>query len=699
MSRRRRKVRRVQLAAAANGERELRLEAIPVEISAAEGDSKLRKFSMTAYTGRAVRVAGFWDAPVVMDIKGIRLGNGKKPILLDHDARQRVGHTETVTADGAGLYATGLISGASAAAQEVEASSLNGFPWQASVGLVVSDATFVKEGKQVTVNGQLHEGPIYVARRSTLKEISFVTLGADDHTSAKVAAAANGKETAMNEFEKWLRAMEFDPEALTDAQKKTLKAQFDAEQKAKETPTTPAAGAPLTAAATPAPTFEETLKQERALRAAEESRVAAVREVAAKYPEILAKAIGEGWDKERTTIAVELAELRAGRPTGPAIHAAANGPAEGILVEAALAQAGRLDDLEQRFKPEVLEAAHTRYRGRIGLQEMLLEAAWQGGYSGRSGHQAIRGDLRQVLKAAFSTLSLPGILSNNANKYLLAGFTNVENVWSLIAARGNLNDFKTTTRYRMTGAFEFEELGPAGEIKHGNVGDESFTISLDTYAKMYAITRKDIINDDLGALTDIPRRIGRGAGLKVNTVFWTKFLDNASFFTTGAGNYFTGASTNLQSSSLKTALQMFRDQVDPDGKPLAITPRVLLVPTALEVTALELMTSTNYNTGGAATDTKVPNRNIWAGMFTPAVSAYLGNTTFSANASSTAWYLLADPQDIPVIEIAFLNGMEQPTVESADADFDTLGIQMRGWFDFGVEKQDGRGGVKSKGAA
>jgi hypothetical protein len=55
--------------------------------------------------------------------------------------------------------------------------------------------------------------------------------------------------------------------------------------------------------------------------------------------------------------------------------------------------------------------------------------------------------------------------------------------------------------------------------------------------------------------------------------------------------------------------------------------------------------------------------------------------------------------DIAVIETCFLNGKETPTVESADADFNTLGMQFRGYFDFGVNNQDVRGGVKSKGAS
>ena len=76
----------------------------------------------------------------------------------------------------------------------------------------------------------------------------------------------------------------------------------------------------------------------------------------------------------------------------------------------------------------------------------------------------------------------------------------------------------------------------------------------------------------------------------------------------------------------------------------------------------------------------------------------LHNAAYTGN-SSKAWYLLADPNDLPVIEVAFLNGQESPTIETADADFNVLGVQMRGYHDFGVALQDPRGGVKAKGEA
>ncbi|NLF07898.1 MAG: hypothetical protein GX594_07960 [Pirellulaceae bacterium] len=44
-----------------------------------------------------------------------------------------------------------------------------------------------------------------------------------------------------------------------------------------------------------------------------------------------------------------------------------------------------------------------------------------------------------------------------------------------------------------------------------------------------------------------------------------------------------------------------------------------------------------------------------------------------------------------------MNGIENPTIEQADADFNTLGIQFRGYLDFGVCQIDKAGAVKSTG--
>src|SRR5262249_51768774 len=148
-------------------------------------------------------------------------------------------------------------------------------------------------------------------------------------------------------------------------------------------------------------------------------------------------------------------------------------------------------------------------------------------------------------------------------------------------------------------------VGPAGEITHGTLGEQSMTVKADTYARMYAITREDIINDDLGALTDIPRRLGRAAGMKFRRVYWTAFLASDSFFDSSNGNVQTGAGTALDvdGTALQEALKAFRAMrtSDADGRKLiGGAPAVLMVPPALEIVARRLLTSTGIVAGGSS---------------------------------------------------------------------------------------------------
>ena len=178
--------------------------------------------------------------------------------------------------------------------------------------------------------------------------------------------------------------------------------------------------------------------------------------------------------------------------------------------------------------------------------------------------------------------------------------------------------------------------------------------------------------------------------MKLNDVFWEEFMDNATFFTAARGNYDEDTDTALSIGGLTLADTLFRNQTDPDGYPLGVTPKILLVPNALAVTASQLMNTVTVVDGtGTALQ---PASNPFAGAFRVVTSSYLGNSSYTGY-STTGYYLLADPADMPVIETAFLNGRDMPVVESADADFNTLGVQFRGYHDFGVSLQEYRGGV------
>jgi hypothetical protein len=616
----------------------------------------LPKFSMVAYTGGAMTVRG-WDAPVVVDLAGLQWTAKPRPILKDHSASLVIGHTTGIRVMGGDLVVDGVISGAGGVAREIVESSRNGFPWQASIGADAGGIEFIGDGETVTANGREFDGPVYVSRRAVLGEVSFVALGADDATEARVAANA-AEECPMSKTTEPTG----DVAATAAPQAKVVEAAADA------------------------------VAAIRAEAAAEASRIASIRKVAAGNEEIAARAISEGWDVTKC----ELECLRAERAQAiPAAIVRNSGVADEKVIEAAVAVSAKLPNVEKAYKAETLEAADSMRQ--MGLQELLLLAAERNGYHGRS----VKADTRGVLQAAFSTMSLSGIMSNIANKFLLAGYNAVDQSWRAISSTRSVSDFKTVTSYRLNGGFAFDEVGPAGEITHGTVSEDSFTNAAKTYAKMFSVTRADIINDDLGALSAVPQRIGRGAALKMNSVFWTEFLaDHTTFFPTNKSkkNFIDGATESAVSiAGLTTAEQAFLDQVDADGNPLAIMPAVWLVPTKHYATAQQIMASTEMRDTTASKQYGVANPHT--GKFQVVTSPYLSNSAMGGGYSTDFWYLLASPTDLPVIEVAFLNGIETPTVEQADASFNTLGIEMRGFFDFGVKKQDYRAAVKAKNAA
>ncbi|QOJ01039.1 MAG: hypothetical protein HRU70_11250 [Phycisphaeraceae bacterium] len=618
------------------------ITAIAAGAGGADAEKALPRFKMLAYTGGAMRVAG-WRHLVVLDLAGLSVPSQNRPIRFAHDPAAGVGHTDAIKVEGGQLVATGVISRDTATAREVVASSRNGFPWQASVGASVEEFEFIRESQKAIVNGQEFAGPINVVRKATLGEISFVDLGADGRTSASIAAQQGG------------------------------------------------GGSPAGGDVDPAPGAGAAALRAEAL--AETCRIAAVRKICAgTHLDIEAQAIRDGWDATRT----ELEVLRASRPKAPSIHAP-DTSITGEVLEAACFQSAKLEGLDKVCSAQALEVASKRFQSGLGLQELLIEAAIANGYTGRTFR-----DSRRVLEAAFgrgieagmTIIDVGGILSNVANKFLLEGFFSVERVWRSICAVRNVSDFKTVTSYRLVGKDQYEQVAPGGELKHGTLGEETYSNKADTYGLMLAIDRRDIINDDLGAITTVPRKLGRGSGLKINDVFWTAFMNNAAFFAVGNKNFISGADTALGIDGLTKGEVTFMDLVDSDGKPTGVMPSILLVPTALSAVGTQLYKSVEMRDTTA--NTKFPVANPHQGKFRIEVSRYLSNALYTGN-SAKAWYLLADPSDLPVIEMAFLNGQEAPTIETSDADFSQLGVRMRGYHDFGVALQDPRGGVKSKG--
>lgn len=692
----------------------------------ANGPHKPKRFHILAYSGGVLHVDGFPDG-VVVDLSGLELP-GAIPILIDHkkSVEATIGLTDNIHNDGSKLTLQGTITGQSALAQQVIAQATAGHTWQASVGVQTIEIEAIPAGKTATANGQTFTGPVEIARRAVLRETSVLPMGADATTSVNLAASARRflKGSAVMSFEDYCKSLGLDAATLTPEAAAALQTSFAATQAPPAPPVvaappaapaapaampTAAAGATVNIAATMAE-FGAQLEANRKAMGAQFRKSAEIQAKASGFPNIIATAIEQDWSLDKVELEVMKArEIQARGTRVTSFSGAQNDPKDmPKVLEAALCTTRRIKDTEKQFDDRTLQAAHSQFRRGIGLQQMLMIVAASNGMPVNVGSRITDGNLREVLsyacpdprniQAAFSTLSLPGILSNVANKEILQGYMEEDSVWREVFQTKSVNDFKTVTSYRMLDDMTYEKLGPGGTIKHGKTGEESFTRSVDTYAKMYSLTRKDIINDDLGAFDDLRNRIGRGGAMKLNDLVWETFLGNlATIFTTARTNYISGATTNLGTDGVGLGLgqKAWRQRVSPSGdgsKRLGGVAKYLLVPPEIETIADALYVGRNNSS------VKVSDVNTFAGKYNPICATQLSDSSITGY-STTAWYLLGDKGMGSPIVVSFLNGSETPTIESADADFDTLGIQFRGYHDFGCDLGDGyMNALMSKGA-
>ena len=503
------------------------------------------------------------------------------------------------------------------------------------------------------------------------------------------------------DFEKWIEAKGFVFADLTDDQTANLKAMFETEATA--------AGKPDGEGDKPRddnPSAAEAVIQARqeaqvAVRT-ERERVSAIQEICGgEFPRIERDAIRLGSTVEDTSQKV-LKAMRENRPQAD-VHIATRSDKGSAFtarsLEASLCLRAHIpeDTLVKEYGEQIVESAYANRE--ISLQSLLAECAEM---EGRSVPRTFGND---TIRAAFSTVSLPGILNNVANKKLLRAFESQAIVATRICSEGELNDFKESERYRLTDVGDLEPVAPDGELKHGGLKEEKATNQLGTFGKIFALTREMIYNDDLAAFMKVPEGMGARAARKVDQLFFTRLLgnpvqgDGKTLFHADHKNWRDGADTALSGDSLALAIQMFLDQTDADGQPINVSPKFLLVPTSIKMTARELLNSVTFFATGSSNKARIPTYNALADEDIEVVaSPYLSNVNYSG-ASSKAWYLFADPAVVDTFEIGYLKGRRVPTVEQGETDFDTLGIKFRVYFDLGVREQDFRGMVRFKGEA
>jgi hypothetical protein len=303
-----------------------------------------------------------------------------------------------------------------------------------------------------------------------------------------------------------------------------------------------------------------------------------------------------------------------------------------------------------------------------------------------------------MLRTAFASLTLPYILGAVANKSALFGYRSAPATWRKFCSTGTVNNFQTQTRARLTDRGELEKVNNAGEVGSGTATEEKEQYSIATYGKTFPITRQNIIDDNIQELTKTPKRFGRKAGLLISKLVFTHLLANGNMgdgiALFHADHLSLNTSCALSEAGLTKAFKVFAQQVDADGQSIGVLAKYLVVPPELWITAKRLCES-DLRLYGGDTEATAMAKNVFGGLLEVICEPRLSNSTYTGY-STTTWYLAADPIEIDTVEIAFLNGKEEPTIEKFDADPETLGIIYRIYLDVGVKALDWRGMSKNE---
>ena len=341
------------------------------------------------------------------------------------------------------------------------------------------------------------------------------------------------------------------------------------------------------------------------------------------------------------------------------------------------------------FDAEVIAEANKKYRN-LTLVELAKDSLIRGGVD-------VDGMSKmELVGRAFtsSTSDFPVLLEGANRTTLLANYNIQSDSWREICAVGSVSDFREHKRLRMGSFTDLQAVNENGEFKNKKITDADFEkVKIGTKGNIINVSRQMIINDDLGAFLRLAAMLGRAAARTIEN-------DVYAFLTQGAGlgplmadgkRLFHGDHGNIATPGAPTiaVIEAMRQQMrtlkDKDGNDyIDINPSIALSPVNIG-SVLRLLNNSQYDN----TDDKFQKPNIVAGLFSKIID--------TPRLSGTGYYMFADPNVEPVIEVNFLNGEQMPFMES-ETGFSVDGTSWKIRHDFGIGAVGYRGVIRNAGA-
>ncbi|MDD2711371.1 MAG: hypothetical protein PHU77_00485 [Simplicispira sp.] len=305
------------------------------------------------------------------------------------------------------------------------------------------------------------------------------------------------------------------------------------------------------------------------------------------------------------------------------------------------------DMLDAFFDP-----AHKDHRNVRSFRECYIEITGDRQVTGRIENvdqSRLRESLGEDFRESIGSGSFANALGNSITRRMQTIYTGLTNLdaWKKVATWGPVNDFRTVERVRIGGYGNLPAVAEAGPYQPlASPGDEKATYAATKRGGTEDVTLEAITNDDVQALRRIPLELALAAKNTLYEFVFDFYRANAVIYDTKA--LYHADHANLFAAALdatefaKHRLAMLTQTRAGSGKRLATAPAALLVPFELQEKAFDLF---------------VRNQNLDK-TFAQSLNPEVIPVDYWTDA--TDWCTVADPNVLPVIEIGFLGGKEDP---------------------------------------
>tara|TARA_Y100001954_G_scaffold119941_1_gene129130 strand:- start:716 stop:2881 length:2166 start_codon:yes stop_codon:yes gene_type:complete len=628
-----------------------------VALAESEDDGP-RRFSILAHTGKVIDL-GYWGK-FIIDLSGIVMSKAKIPALLEHRRNQIVGSIDKSNTDDSGFFVFGAFSKVTRHGRETLALADEGFPWQASIGVRALKILQIKEGESHQVNGLTVEGPIDVWLESSVFETSFCPFGADDDTAA-IAMSATAIQPQEESMDKRLR-MFLERRGLsanaTDQEAWAFLEELNVEDEelneaglSKEDLQPPEQGTTdvkLDAVATTKKTVVE-------LSGVDVLNLGVLGEQLGLSQAEVATSIKDVVTRE----SAELALYKAAERKNPAFGI---GSIEMGMDEADKFRLAAADGIAFRLglRADKPAPGYEEFRA-LSMHEFAKLCLEREGVAtkGLTKRQLAQKIIR-LSASGVSTSDFAGVFMDASHKRLLKAYTETASTWRPWCNVVEASDFKDIHGIALSDAPDLDLVGENGEYKTGQLKDKQESYRIGKYGKILSLTLEMIVNDDLRAFAKLPRIMGAAAKRKESDIVYglltgnPMMADGKALFSADHRNLSGGVA--LSSDSLGKERAAMRKAKGMNGANIDVTPAFLLVPTILEDNAAVILRSSSLPEDNKSAGVHNPN----AGKLVPISDPRLDD------ASETAFYVVGDPNQVDTIEVAFLDGIEEPTIEEND---------------------------------